>query len=89
MIFLSLVGGVWFASNTWWWNHLYECQVGLFAWDHRKISRALMNIKHTHDLVMQHNDNDKNCGGYNVIGKPLKHAKCFRFNSLLHLLQCV
>jgi len=62
MIFISLMGGVWIAACTW-WNHLYECHVRSLAWDLDKISRALMNTRHAHGLVVQHNDNNKDYEG--------------------------
>jgi len=60
MIFISLMGDVWFAAYTW-QNHLHECWVGRLVWDFEKISKTFMNIEHAHDLFV-HNNN-KNCGG--------------------------
>ena len=88
MIFISLMGGVWLAACTW-WNHLYECQVGPLAWDLGEISRALMNIGQAHDLVAQHSDNNKDCGGVLWLVDHYHPPSVFGSYSLLHQLRCM
>ena len=88
MIFISLMGGVWFAACTW-WNHLYKCQVGPLAWDLGEISRALMNIGHVHDLVVQHSDSNKDCGGVLWLVDNYHTPSVFGSYNLLHQLYCV
>jgi len=61
MIFIFLMGGVWFARYTW-WNYPYECHVRMLVWDCDEISIALMNVECVHDLLAHNNDNDKDCG---------------------------
>ena len=88
MIFISLMGGVWFSTCTW-WNHLYECQVGPLAWDLSEISIALMNIRHVPGLVVQHNDNNKDCKGVLWLVDHYHISSAFGSYSLLHQLHCV
>ena len=88
MIFIALMGGVWFAAYTW-WNHLYECRVGPLAWDPGKISRALMNTGHAHGLIAQHSDNGKDCGGVLWLVDHYHTLSAFGSYSLLHQLHCV
>jgi len=88
MIFISLMGSVWFAAYTW-WNHLYECQVGPLAWNLGKISRALMNIGHAYGLVVQHSDKNKDCGGVLWLVDHYHTPSIFGSYSLLHQLHYV
>ena len=88
MIFIPLMGDVWFATCTW-WNYLYECQVGPLAWDLSNIFRALMNTEHAHGLVAQHNDNNKDCGGVLWLVDHCHTPSVFGSYSLLHQLHCV
>ena len=66
-----------------------ECQVGPLAWDIGEISRTLMNIGHTHDLVAQHNNNSKDYGGVLWLVDHSHTPSVFGSYSLLHQLHCV
>ena len=88
MIFISFMGGVWFATCTC-WNNLYECQVGPLAWDLGKISRALMNFRHAHSLVVQHSNNNKDCEGVLWWVDHYHTPSAFGSYSLLYQLYCV
>ena len=41
-----------------------------------------MNTGRAHDLFAQNSDNSENCGGYNMIGRPLSHTKVSWFIEL-------
>ena len=45
-----------------------------------------MNTGRAHGLFVHNNEN---CGGYNMIGRPLSHLKCLGSWSLLHQFTCV